>query len=141
MNQLGTMVEQVDVLDDDLRYTQVIRKQLVTAITSNATMEEIVADEDSSSFLLAVLKDMDTQSLSLKKMKKDDEHLDKIINQKAIVSDILSTLAPQDARYRDSSNSNKRSLDESDGTREYVKDELMVGDLNLDIDNFNNQNP
>ena len=85
---------------------------------------------------MQTLRDMDHQALTNKRIKSDDANVDKLVANKALVAEILSTLSPRDAIYTNGSNNNRTSLDETDGKRDYVLDETMVGESNLNVDDF-----
>ncbi len=130
------VVETLDPIEEDLKYTQTIRKSIVTAITNQAPYEELIRNEEFSKLLMQTLRDMDHQSLTNKRIKSDDANVDKLVANKALVAEILSTLSPRDAIYTNGSNNNRTSLDETDGKRDYVLDETMVGESNLNVDDF-----
>lgn len=130
------VVETLDPIEEDLKYTQTIRKSIVTAITNQAPYEELIRNEEFSKLLMQTLRDMDHQTLTNKRIKSDDANVDKLVANKALVAEILSTLSPRDAIYSNGSNLNRTSLDETDGQRDYVLDETMVGESNLNVDDF-----
>ena len=130
------VVETLDPIEEDLKYTQTIRKSIVSAISSQGTYEELIRNEDLSKLLMQTLRDMDHQVLTNKRIKSDDANVDKLVANKALVAEILSTLSPRDAIYSNGSNNNRTSLDETDGQRDYVLDETMVGESNLNVDDF-----
>lgn len=130
------VVETLDPIEEDLKYTQTIRKSIVTAITNQAPYEELIRNEEFSKLLMQTLRDMDHQALTNKRIKSDDANVDKLVANKALVAEILSTLSPRDAIYSNGSNNNRTSLDETDGKRDYVLDETMVGESNLNVDDF-----
>ena len=113
--------------DQDIDYTQSIRKQIVSAITSDGDYTKLANDDDRVKILLTTLKDMDQAALGRLRIKSDNDNVDKLIQSKAMVTDILAQFNPNQVSIDGSVNRNKRSFDEEDGNRDYVEGEMSVG--------------
>lgn len=126
--------------EKDLEYTQDIRKQIVTAITLSGDYNKLVNDEDKIDVLLRTLKDIDNVTLNKMKIKSDNDNADKLLQSKSLVAELLSKFDTNTAKYDSAKNNNKRSLDDSDGTRTYVDGELSVGVSDTNYEEFSKNN-
>nr|DAK33189.1 MAG TPA: hypothetical protein [Caudoviricetes sp.]DAX89903.1 MAG TPA: hypothetical protein [Caudoviricetes sp.] len=123
------------ILQEELNYTKAIRKQVVGAIT-NYGLDKVVTDPEMTENLLKTLKDMDTATLTQMRINSDKDNADKVVTAKLEVAKILSELNPNDIKIEQAKNSNKRSLDDLDGARDYVNEETAVGVADYNIDTF-----
>lgn len=123
------------ILQEELNYTKTIRKQVVGAIT-NYGLDKVVTDPEMTENLLKTLKDMDTATLTQMRINSDKDNADKVVTAKLEVAKILSELNPNDIKIEQAKNSNKRSLDDLDGVRDYVNEETAVGVADYNIDTF-----
>ena len=123
------------ILQEELNYTKAIRKQVVGAIT-NYGLDKVVTDPEMTENLLKTLKDMDTATLTQMRINSDKDNADKGATAKLEVAKILSELNPNDIKIEQAKNSNKRSLDDLDGARDYVNEETAVGVADYNIDTF-----
>lgn len=123
------------ILQEELNYTKTIRKQVVGAIT-NYGLDKVVTDHEMTENLLKTLKDMDTATLTQMRINSDKDNADKVVTAKLEVAKILSELNPNDIKIEQAKNSNKRSLDDLDGARDYVNEETAVGVADYNIDTF-----
>ena len=123
------------ILQEELNYTKAIRKQVVGAIT-NYGLNKVVTDPEMTENLLKTLKDMDTATLTQMRINSDKDNADKVVTAKLEVAKILSELNPNDIKIEQAKNSNKRSLDDLDGARDYVNEETAVGVADYNIDTF-----
>lgn len=123
------------ILQEELNYTKTIRKQVVGAIT-NYGLDKVVTDPEMTENLLKTLKDMDTATLTQMRINSDKDNADKVVTAKLEVAKILSELNPNDIKIEQAKNSNKRSLDDLDGARDYVNEETAVGVADYNIDTF-----
>ena len=123
------------ILQEELNYTKAIRKQVVGAI-ANYGLDKVVTDPEMTENLLKTLKDMDTATLTQMRINSDKDNADKVVTAKLEVAKILSELNPNDIKIEQAKNSNKRSLDDLDGARDYVNEETAVGVADYNIDTF-----
>lgn len=113
--------------EKDLDFTQEIRKQMVAAITSSGDYQKLTNDYDKGEFLLKILGDMDRVSLGKLKIKSDNDNIDKLVQHKEMAASILAELNPNTLAITGAKNNNKRSFDDTDGSRDYVEGEMTVG--------------
>lgn len=126
--------------DLDIDYTQGIRKQIVSAITKDGDFDKLSKNEDQLKLLLTTLKDIDSAALGRLRIQSDNDNVDKLVQGKAMVAEILSQFNPSQAIIENAKNPNKKSFDETDGTRDYVEGEMSVGISNRTFNEFVSEN-
>lgn len=128
-----------DQVEEDIQFTQSLRRTFINTLTGTLKLEDIAKDPESANVLAKFLKDMDAVSLAKLRIKSDGDNVDKLVSQKALVAEVLGTINPDFLRTVANTdpnikNLNKISLDDSDGPVELVLGETDVGVAELSLD-------
>lgn len=113
----------------DLDFVRKIRTQFIEAITNQKEgMKDVISDKLLSRNLLTALKDMDSAALTKLRIQAESDNADKDSKNQALIAGILARIVPSDFEIKQGAkNNNKKTLDDSDGTRDYVPGEMDIG--------------